>query len=202
MFKLPIAGLLGIVAAAALFYLLSSLVGGPLDVERQTTHVVRLPGVRADTPLRIHDRRRTVKPQPADRPSVPALPSLDVGGPREITGMTGIPSFTPGRIAIGGIGPRFGGGGTDGDATPLVRVLPTYPPHLQGREIEGWVRVRFNVAADGTVKDARVVASQPEREFDTAALAAVARWRYRPRVEGGTPVERVGLETILRFELE
>ena len=62
--------------------------------------------------------------------------------------------------------------------------------------------MQFSVTAIGTVRDAVVVASEPGTVFDEAALKAIARWRYNPRVENGEAVERVGLQTIIRFELE
>jgi len=62
--------------------------------------------------------------------------------------------------------------------------------------------VQFTIAANGAVKDAFVVAADPPSRFDAAALAAIARWRYQPRVERGVPVERVGMQTVIRFELE
>lgn len=200
MFRFPIAGVLGAVIAASLFYLLSGLVTAPLEF-RPAIAVARLPTVRVASPTVVDDPPPFVKPKPSERPSVPGLPTLVVDGPAGIKGVASVPVFHRGPIAIGRNGQHFGGGGSDGDATPLVRVTPQYPVHLQARNVEGWVRVRFNIAADGTVRDARVVDSQPQ-DFDAAALAAVSRWRYRPRVEGGTAVERVGFETILRFELE
>ena len=93
-------------------------------------------------------------------------------------------------------------GGVDGDVIPQVRVNPDYPPAALTRNIEGWVQVRFTVTAIGTVRDAVIVASEPGTIFDDAALKAIARWRYNPRVENGEAVERVGLQTIIRFELE
>jgi protein TonB len=64
------------------------------------------------------------------------------------------------------------------------------------------VQVRFAVTPTGGVRDAVVVASEPGTVFDQAALAAVARWRYNPRIDGGVAVERVGLEARLRFTLD
>ncbi len=64
------------------------------------------------------------------------------------------------------------------------------------------MQVRFSVTAAGTVRDAVIVASEPGTIFDEAALKAIARWRYNPRVVNGVAVERVGLQTIIRFELE
>ena len=92
--------------------------------------------------------------------------------------------------------------GVDGDVIPRIRVNPDYPPAAITRNIEGWVQVRFTVTAIGTVRDAIIVASEPGTIFDDAALKAIARWRYNPRVESGEAVERVGLQTIIRFELE
>jgi protein TonB len=92
--------------------------------------------------------------------------------------------------------------GIDGDVTPLVRMSPDYPARAAEAGTEGWVQVRFSVTTAGTVRDATVVASEPGTTFDEAALKAVARWRYNPRVVDGVAVERIGLETVFRFELE
>jgi protein TonB len=73
---------------------------------------------------------------------------------------------------------------------------------LDARGIEGWVEVRFTVTAIGAVRDAVVVASEPGTTFDAAALQAIARWRYNPRIEQGEAVERSGMQIVIRFELE
>jgi protein TonB len=91
--------------------------------------------------------------------------------------------------------------GVDRDTLPLVRVNPTYPPRAEQNGVEGWVQVRFTVTAAGTIRDAVVVESEPGETFDAAALEAIARWRYNPRIENGEPVERVGLQTLFRFTL-
>jgi protein TonB len=64
------------------------------------------------------------------------------------------------------------------------------------------VQVQFTITAAGTVKDAKVVDAEPKNIFDDAALRAIARWRYNPKVQEGVAVERVGVQTIIRFEIE
>jgi protein TonB len=83
--------------------------------------------------------------------------------------------------------------------TPWVRIPPEYPPNGRG---DGSVLVRFDVTRLGSVANARVVESTPPGMFDRAALRAIERWRYRPAVVDGVPVERRGLQVRLRFELE
>ena len=87
------------------------------------------------------------------------------------------------------------------DILPLVRIPPDYPPRALSRGIEGWVRVQFTISVNGSVKDAIVVAADPQNVFDQAALNAIARWRYNPRIVNGEAVERVGVQTEIRFEL-
>ena len=87
------------------------------------------------------------------------------------------------------------------DLLPLVRIPPTYPPEALRQGIEGWVRLQFAISVTGSVKDAIVVAADPQNIFDQAALNAIARWRYNPRVENGEAVERAGVQTVIRFEL-
>jgi protein TonB len=92
--------------------------------------------------------------------------------------------------------------GSDRDVVPLVRIAPDYPPRALQRGIEGWVQVQFTITPTGTVKDAKVVNAEPKQMFDDAALKSIARWRYNPKIENGTAVERVGVQTIIRFQLE
>ncbi len=51
------------------------------------------------------------------------------------------------------------------------------------------------------MKDARVIDSGPPGVFDDAAIRAVLRWKYNPRVVEGTAVERRGVQVKLQFEL-
>ena len=63
------------------------------------------------------------------------------------------------------------------------------------------MQVQFSVGATGLVQNAKVVKADPPGVFDQAALRAIARWRYNPMIENGKAVERVGLQTVIRFEL-
>jgi protein TonB len=92
--------------------------------------------------------------------------------------------------------------GSDQDVLPLVRIAPDYPARAAARGIEGWVIVQFTITPTGSVRDPVVVEAMPKNVFDDAALKAIARWRYNPKVEGGVAVERVGVRTIIRFVLE
>ena len=52
------------------------------------------------------------------------------------------------------------------------------------------------IRADGTVTRARVMESDPPRLFDEAALRAIERWKFRPKIVDGTPVEQRAKQTI------
>ena len=96
---------------------------------------------------------------------------------------------------------NLGAGGSDRDVVPLVRVDPQYPMQAAQRGIEGWVELRFSVSTAGAVKDARVTKAKPKRIFDKAALNAVRKWKYNPKVENGVAVERHHLHVRLAFRL-
>lgn len=92
--------------------------------------------------------------------------------------------------------------GSDSEPVPMFRVQPIYPPGAAARGMEGWVLVQFDIAASGAVTNVAAVDSEPEMTFDKAATDAVARWRYNPAVVKGQAVERVGVQTLLRFTLK
>lgn len=77
---------------------------------------------------------------------------------------------------------------------------PTYPARARERGTEGWVDLEFTVTRDGTTRDVVVRAAEPAGVFDRAALEAIERWRYEPRVVGGKVAEQ-RVEARLRFRL-
>jgi TonB family protein len=79
-------------------------------------------------------------------------------------------------------------------------IAPVYPERARERETEGWVDLDFLVTKDGTTRDPRVKLAEPAGVFDRAALDAVKRWRYEPRVVNGAVIEQ-RVETRLRFRL-
>jgi TonB family protein len=65
----------------------------------------------------------------------------------------------------------------------LVRtryVAPEYPAGAFKHHLQGNVRVRITVDAEGRVRDAAIVESNPPGVFDSAAVAAVRKWRFKP----------------------
>ena len=198
------AGTLGVLVVIGMFAMLYRLVAVPFDPT--TSH--------QPLPLEFSD----VKP-----PSLPPVepPPPEESEPEPTSGVTPITDLVdtgssdidrPGRpdgvdIYIP-VGPTTGPGGfgispvgNDQDATPTVRIQPIYPASAEIRGIEGWVRVQFTITSTGAVRDARVVAANPGRVFDESALRAIERWRYSPRIVDGVAVDRVGVETLIEFQL-
>ena len=89
----------------------------------------------------------------------------------------------------------------EGDLLPIVKVAPVYPWQAKEDKLEGYVLVEFTVAPNGRVENAEVVQSEPAGVFDQAALDAVAKFRYKPRVEDGVAVASHGIRNRITFEL-
>lgn len=194
--RAPFAALGGAVLSVGLFFGLAQLVNVSFEMNDQilVDPVVFKPP-RAETP--VHPRRdpKIERPPLELPPGVPGFnddPDVRIKPPPYER-----PRLDP-RPADRGSGLR----GFDGDVIPVVFARPEYPVRALTGNIEGWVQVRFTVTAIGTVRDAVIVESEPGTVFDDAALKAIARWRYNPRVENGEAVERVGLQYVFRFELE
>lgn len=65
------------------------------------------------------------------------------------------------------------------------RPGPVYPPTLLAARIEGYVEVEFELAADGSVANARAITAMPRGEFESAALSAIGRWKLAPPARAG-----------------
>ncbi len=89
----------------------------------------------------------------------------------------------------------------EGDYLPIVRVAPVYPARALSRGLEGYVDLSFTVTPAGTVENPVVIFSTSSL-FERAATRAVLKFKYKPRVVDGVPVEVPGVKTRISFQLE
>jgi len=169
------------------------------ELDEVAVSMVEFVRLKKDSEPEVKKRQLPKKQKPEEPPPPPDLSlsrttSLDEGL-QDMTLSVGL------ELSIEG-GPNLGAAVSDSDPVPVVRVNPQYPPRAAERGIEGWVELRFGISATGTVQDAEVMRSHPGKVFDRAALRAVGRWKYNPKIEDGKPVERHGVTVRLEFELQ
>lgn len=80
-------------------------------------------------------------------------------------------------------------GGASSDAVLVKSVQPRYPLQAKRLSQEGWVVVGYTIDAEGNVGGVTVVDAQPRHVFDHEAMAAVERWKFKPAMKNGVPVE-------------
>lgn len=89
----------------------------------------------------------------------------------------------------------------EGDYLPIVRVAPVYPARALSRGLEGHVDLSFTVTTAGTVRDPIILFSTSSL-FERAATRAVLKFKYKPRVVDGVPVDVSGVKTRITFQIE
>ena len=101
-----------------------------------------------------------------------------------------------------GVGAGIGGfNAGEGEYLPIVKVAPIYPNRALSRGIEGWCIVEYTVSRSGTTAGGKVVECTSSL-FANASLKASSKFKYKPRVINGTPIDVPGVQHKITFELE
>lgn len=66
----------------------------------------------------------------------------------------------------------------------------------------GYVRLQFDINTKGNPENIVVVKSEPEGFFEDAAVKALSKWKYKPKVVNGRAVKQLGLQVQLDFQPE
>ena len=98
--------------------------------------------------------------------------------------------------------PTKSSGFVEGDYLPIVKVRPTYPSRAVARGIEGYVLLEFTVTRTGAVRSPDVVEASPPGVFDRSAKQAALKFKYKPRVVNGTPIDVSGVLNRITFNLK
>jgi TonB family protein len=90
--------------------------------------------------------------------------------------------------------------GTD-ELVPIYRHMPQYPLSAARAGVQGSVLISVTVGPDGNALWVGVLESNPPGIFDEASLEAVSKWKFKPALADGVPVESTG-EQRIEFLLE
>lgn len=153
--------------------------------------------VRRDETLNTEDFTPEKPPPPPEVPPETPPQDFDSVDPNTPT-INVAPPQVAAETSIGGPG---GMNIAEGDYLPIVRVAPVYPARALSRGLEGYVDMSFTVTTTGTVKDPVVVFSTSSL-FERAAIRAVLKFKYKPRVVDGVPVDVPNVKTRITFKIE
>jgi protein TonB len=192
------AAFFAIVVTFGLFYLMQALIlGKDMKLGEMSGTMIDFVRLKKDSDLDIKKRKMPDKQEPEEPPPPPDLSMARSNKPSQEMGDMAFAIDV--EVDVGGT--SFAIAASDTDVVPIVRVNPQYPLRASERGIEGWVEVTFTISKLGTVKDPSVLNSHPSSIFDRAALKAIKKWKYNPKIEDGEPVERSGIKVRLKFEL-
>jgi len=137
------------------------------------------------------------------KPPEPETPPPDMPPPQADTFDSAGASF--GVPDLSGVDINIGMGGSfdnmDGEYLPVVKVNPIYPRRAQQRGLSGYCDVRFTVTRLGTVEDVEIIECSSSL-FERASINAARKFKYKPRVVDGEPIDTPGVPHRISFEIE
>ena len=194
--RIAVSAALAIPVAIALFFIMHTLVSRDFqqeDVKARKIADIVVPDKTIETNL------KEVKPEKVDDPEEPppdlepiqfdSQPDMNVANMAPTTGV---------KLNLSDSGMSSG----DGEYLPIVKVAPIYPRRAQTRGISGYCIVEYTVTKTGSIRDPFAVDCQPSGIFERASVKASLKFKYKPRVVDGEPIEVAGVQNKFTYELE
>jgi protein TonB len=204
--------LLALLVSIGLFWFMQWMVMNNDHGLQHTSNLQKIDFIRIQKDTTINKKQRRLKPKPEPQP--PNKPELVQPQPTKPLQATA-PQMDMPNIDIPITSPRLSANLSQGMAVktdkglptgnpglgqpssgliPIVTSKPRYPLRAQSRNIEGWVVIEFTITPTGTVIDAQVKQAKPEGIFDRAALNAIVKWKFKPKIDNGRPVAQRAIQ--------
>jgi protein TonB len=191
----------GVVITFGLFVVMAELINSGSKSELDSRENIRVE-INTTPPESKTQQRNRIPPPPPPPPKQPPKPQQPDPEPQVVD--NGGFNFNMPSVDVGNTGAGLSGPGAmmrDGDATPIFRQEPKFPPKAARDGIEGWVKLSFDINELGNVENVQVIDSSPKRVFDREARKALKKWRYNPKVVDGKALYQKGLTVQLDFNL-
>lgn len=194
--RVVLAGLLAVPVAIGLFYIMQSLVDR--DFQQEDAKARKIADIVVPDKV-IETNLKEVLPEKIDDPEEPP-PDLE-----PIQFDTDVDMGVVNTAPTTGISLKLSSSGMssgDGEYLPIVKVAPIYPRRAQTRGISGYCIVEYTVTKTGSIRDPKPVDCQPSGIFESASVKAATKFKYKPRVVDGEPIEVAGVQNKFTYELE
>lgn len=194
--RLFFGALVAIPVAVGLFFVMQSLISREYqqeDIESRKIADIVVP----ETEIEVNVAQK--KPEKVEDPEEPPpeLDTPDVDMDMDLNVVNTAPRASV-DISINATGMST----SDGEYLPIVKVAPVYPRRAQTRGISGYCIVEYTVTRTGSIRDPRAVDCQPSGVFESASVKAAEKFKYKPRVVDGEPIEVGGVQNKFTYELE
>lgn len=184
---------LSILLCALVFWLMQLMITPSVEMEKREDNIAMVDFIRSLQDSSSDTKQRNLtEPNKPQTPPMPKAPKIQQAATKNMS--LDMPDIKPDFSAFkgNGLGNMLSGYGFgDSDVIALVQPKPNYPAQALSRKIEGWVMVRFNITIEGTVDSVEVVDSKPKGVFEREAVRAAWRYKFKPKLVDGKPVEQV-----------
>lgn len=188
---------LAIPVAGGLFFIMQYLIASA-DPQLDDTKSTKLPDIfmpEREIETNVAEQKPDKVEDPEEPPPDMDTPDLDMNMDVEIVNTAPRASVD---VSISTSGMSTG----DGEYLPIVKVAPIYPRRAQTRGITGYCIVEYVVTKTGSIRDPIAVDCQPAGVFEKASVKAAFKFKYKPRVVDGEPIEVAGVQNKFTYELE
>ena len=194
--RIIVGGLLAIPVAIGLFYIMQSLVDR--DFKQEDSKARKIADIVVPDKV-IETNLKEVLPEKIEDPEEPPpdLEPIEFDSDVDMGVVNNAPT-TGVTLKLNSSGMSSG----DGEYLPIVKVAPIYPRRAQTRGISGYCIVEYTVTKTWSIRDPQAVDCQPSGIFDRASVKAATKFKYKPRVVDGEPIEVAGVQNKFTYELE
>jgi protein TonB len=194
--RVLVGALVAIPVAIGLFFVMQSLISREYqqeEIENRKIADIVVP----ETEIEVNVAQK--KPEKVEDPEEPPpeLDTPDIDMDMDMNVVNTAPRASV-DVSISSTGMSSG----DGEYLPIVKVAPVYPRRAQTRGISGYCIVEYTVTKSGSIRDPRPVDCQPSGVFESASVKAAEKFKYKPRVVDGEPIEVAGVQNKFTYELE
>jgi protein TonB len=194
--RVIIAALVAVPVAVGLFFVMQSLIDREYeqeDVKSRKIADIVVPNKEIEVNV------KEIKPEKVEDPEEPPpdIQPLEFDMDMDVDIVNLAPTAKV-NVSINSSGMSSG----DGEYLPIVKVAPIYPRRAQTRGITGYCIVEYIVTKTGSIRDPMAVDCQPQGVFERASLKAAEKFKYKPRVVDGEPIEVAGVQNKFTYELE
>ena len=197
-FRFAITLLLGVAVAGGLTLFMHVLIEASHKELDESARIAMLDFVRvAREESSVKKQIKPTKPSMNNAPPAPPTPQTSESASADTAIAVSMPTVNSVNVEIGAIGINA----SDGNYLPIVKVAPAYPAKAAMNGIEGECTVEYTVTTTGATKDIRIVEGLCDSVFARASVNAAKKFKYKPRVVGGEPIEVPQVRNRFEFKL-